>query len=241
MNHEYLNGDAMEEILVDESIELFVMHPPYMGIDVQRYANPEKQINNVKSVKKFIKNLIKITKNCEKALKKGGSICIILPVDNIMLLPNFIKSVQKNTKLNVNATLIWSLWNENYANKNQIGQHYCHVVHLSKGPYRRDKQFMAEHNDAVFTIPMEPETLQEDYSKMGFVDDAMPVELAERLISLFSLPGDTVADVLGGTGTVSIAAENTGRNSVYNDASFVQTKIAKKRMEDLIYQKKRRK
>jgi hypothetical protein len=44
-----------------------------------------------------------------------------------------------------------------------------------------------------------------------------------------------------GTGTVSIAAENLGRDSIYNDASFIQVKIAKKRMDDLIDQKKRQK
>jgi DNA modification methylase len=57
---------------------------------------------------------------------------------------------------------------------------------------------------------------------------------------MFSKPGDTVADLLGGTGTMTIAAENTGRNSVYNDVSSVQVKIAKLRLEDLIYQKKRK-
>jgi DNA modification methylase len=41
-----------------------------------------------------------------------------------------------------------------------------------------------------------------------------PVELAERLIRMFSFVGDTVLDPFLGTGTTSIAASRWGRNSV---------------------------
>jgi site-specific DNA-methyltransferase (adenine-specific) len=41
-----------------------------------------------------------------------------------------------------------------------------------------------------------------------------PVELAERLIKMFSFAGDTVLDPFVGTGTTSLAALNTGRNSI---------------------------
>ena len=241
MKHEFLNGDALEEIIIDDSINLFIMHPPYMGIDTQRYANPEKQINDTKNTKSFVKKLVKITQNCEKALKKHGSLIMILPVNDIRLLSEYLIAVEKKTKLNLNSIMVWSVWSEKYANPEQIQNVYTNVIHLSKGPYRHDKEFIAKYNNPVFTIAMEPDELQEDYGHMGFVSDAMPLELAERLISMFSLPGDTVADILGGTGTVSIAAENLGRDSVYNDASFVQTKIANRRMDNLIDQKKRQK
>jgi DNA modification methylase len=41
-----------------------------------------------------------------------------------------------------------------------------------------------------------------------------PVELAERLIRMFSFVGDTVFDPFLGTGTTSIAASRCGRNSI---------------------------
>ncbi|MFG0333834.1 MAG: DNA-methyltransferase, partial [Maioricimonas sp. JB049] len=41
-----------------------------------------------------------------------------------------------------------------------------------------------------------------------------PVELAERLIRMFSFVGDTVLDPFLGTGTTSIASMRAGRNSV---------------------------
>ncbi|MGA2436042.1 MAG: site-specific DNA-methyltransferase, partial [Bryobacteraceae bacterium] len=41
-----------------------------------------------------------------------------------------------------------------------------------------------------------------------------PVELAERLIRMFSFAGDTVLDPFLGTGTTTIAAARAGRNSL---------------------------
>lgn len=41
-----------------------------------------------------------------------------------------------------------------------------------------------------------------------------PVELAERLIRMFSFAGDTVLDPFCGTGSTAVAAMNAGRNSV---------------------------
>jgi DNA modification methylase len=41
-----------------------------------------------------------------------------------------------------------------------------------------------------------------------------PLELAERLIRMFSFVGDTVVDPFLGTGTTSIAASRWGRNSI---------------------------
>ena len=44
-----------------------------------------------------------------------------------------------------------------------------------------------------------------------------PVDLAERLIRMFSFAGDTVLDPFLGTGSTSIAAIRAGRNSIGNE------------------------
>ena len=41
-----------------------------------------------------------------------------------------------------------------------------------------------------------------------------PLELAERLIRMFSFAGDTVLDPFAGTGTTTLAASRWGRNSI---------------------------
>jgi len=240
MNHEYLNGDALEEIIVDESIELFIMYPPYFGSDVNRYSNPEKQINKVKNKKQFINNLVKVTLNSEKALKQHGSLLLILPVTDPSLLPDYLKAISKKVKMQVNTTFIWSYYNKDKAG-GRIIPSYCNVVHLSKGNPRHDTEYITNNLDPVFVFQEDTDELSQKYGHLGNVLDSQPVLLTEHLIKMFSKEGDTVADLFGGTGTICIAAENTGRNSVYNDVSSIQLKIAKLRLEDLIDQKKRQK
>jgi site-specific DNA-methyltransferase (adenine-specific) len=58
-----------------------------------------------------------------------------------------------------------------------------------------------------------------------------PMELAERLIRLFSFAGDVVLDPFVGTGTTSLAAVNTGRSSVGIEVDAGYMKLAKERIE----------
>jgi len=57
-----------------------------------------------------------------------------------------------------------------------------------------------------------------------------PVELAERLIRLFSFAGDTVLDPFAGTGSRSMAAMMSGRNSIANEIEPAYVDIARKRV-----------
>jgi site-specific DNA-methyltransferase (adenine-specific) len=57
-----------------------------------------------------------------------------------------------------------------------------------------------------------------------------PIELAERLIRMFSFAGDTVLDPFAGTGSTNIAALAAGRNSIGNEIEGAYLKIAQKRL-----------
>jgi site-specific DNA-methyltransferase (adenine-specific) len=57
-----------------------------------------------------------------------------------------------------------------------------------------------------------------------------PLKLAERLIRLFSFAGDTVLDPFVGTGTTSLAAMSTGRNSIGFEIDAVYLRMAKERL-----------
>ncbi len=67
-----------------------------------------------------------------------------------------------------------------------------------------------------------------------------PVELAERLIRMFSFAGDTVLDPFTGTGSTQVAAAATGRNSlgIEVDPEYMQMALARLRSEtsDLLKQ-----
>lgn len=100
--------------------------------------------------------------------------------------------------------------------------------------------YLKNNSSPILFEKFDHKELEEKYSQLGHVSDALPVKVAEHYIKLLTAPGDTVANVLGGTGSVSVAAENTGRDSVYNDISYVQLTIAKKRMEDIVAEKKKK-
>ena len=59
-----------------------------------------------------------------------------------------------------------------------------------------------------------------------------PVELAERLIRMFSFVGDTVLDPFMGTGTTNIAASRWGRNSVGVEVDPHYFEYARKRFDE---------
>jgi adenine-specific DNA methylase len=64
-------------------------------------------------------------------------------------------------------------------------------------------------------------------SHIAFVNDAIPEEICDIMINQFSRPGDVVADLLAGTGTVLKVAKKLNRQIIYNDVSEEQTKLAK--------------
>ena len=59
-----------------------------------------------------------------------------------------------------------------------------------------------------------------------------PVELATRLVRMFSFVGDTVLDPFLGTGTTSVAAARAGRNSVGVEVDRDYLDMARRRFLD---------
>lgn len=60
------------------------------------------------------------------------------------------------------------------------------------------------------------------------------IELAERMIRMFSFVGDTVMDPFSGTGTTSVAAALCGRNSIGIEIEARYHQLATQRLRDSI-------
>ncbi|EQD43536.1 DNA methylase N-4/N-6 domain protein, partial [mine drainage metagenome] len=58
-----------------------------------------------------------------------------------------------------------------------------------------------------------------------------PIELAERLVRMFSFVGDTVLDPFMGTGTTAVAAARYGRNSIGVEVDPHYFELAARRVE----------
>jgi len=234
MRHELYCEDALKKFLPDSSVDMFLLFPPYVHIDHERYGGDlSKQINSSRSYKKFLKNLIRVTQNAEKALKEFGNIIMVLPANNVELLPDYIALIKKKTNLDIHPILIWSHYTLQGRVMGPFSFDYCHVIHLSKSTPRYDPVFRKDNNNPVFHVPLNfLET--EPYNHLGYTEDNMPLDTAKWLINNFSMPRDTVADLFGGTGTTSVAAEIVGRNSIYVDCSKDQFAIAQTRVNDAI-------
>jgi DNA modification methylase len=61
-----------------------------------------------------------------------------------------------------------------------------------------------------------------------------PEVLAERLIRMFSFAGDTVLDPFSGTGTTTVAAINSGRNSIGYEIDDHYISIARRRISERV-------
>ena len=60
-----------------------------------------------------------------------------------------------------------------------------------------------------------------------------PLELADRLVRMFSFHGDTVLDPFVGTGTTLVAAAKAGRNSIGVEIDPTYAKMARDRLREL--------
>jgi site-specific DNA-methyltransferase (adenine-specific) len=59
-----------------------------------------------------------------------------------------------------------------------------------------------------------------------------PLKLLERIIAMCSRPGDVVADLMCGSGTTLVAAENLGRRFIGGDRSRLAVDVARKRLTE---------
>lgn len=123
----------MEEI-ADNSVDLIVTSPPYFNIkdySMDGYQKSKhsdknnKDLGGFSSFEIYIKNLLKVWKECERVLKPNGKLCINVPLlpmikkdysthynrDIFDIQSSIQQSVLKNTKLYLMDLYIWNRTN----------------------------------------------------------------------------------------------------------------------------------
>jgi DNA modification methylase len=212
--------DAREIFLEKESVDLFVSHLPYYGSDqtIEDYGNSEKQIHNG-TAEEYVDNIIQIIKHMEYALKATGSILMGVPAKPILY--KVIHKIVSEIGLQLHPALIWSFGNEaQFKNHSNTQVYFLHMT--KESPRRHTLSNLVV--DLPWTHDVELDKIQ------GYTFDAVPRRLCDIIVEKFSDEGDTVADLLGGTGTVAASARNLKRNFIYNDVSEEQYEIAQKRL-----------
>jgi len=236
--HRILIGDSrrMSE-LPDSSVHLVVTSPPYWQL--KDYGH-DGQIGFDDSYEAYINNLNLVWNECHRVLHPGCRLCVNIGDQfaravyygryKVIPIRTEITKFCETLGFDYMGAIIW----QKATTCNTTGG----ATVMGSFPYPRNGIVKIDYEFILLFKklgkPPRPTSDQKELSKLttaewneyfyghwnfpGARQDkhlaAFPEELPRRLIRMFSFVGDTVLDPFLGSGTTSLAAVNTGRNSV---------------------------
>jgi DNA modification methylase len=238
--HRLIHGDARDLSFIDsESVHLVVTSPPYWTLKEYR-PNPD-QLGHVADYEEFLGELRKVWSECYRILVPGGRlVCVVGDVclsrreyGRHVVVPLHADICVMCRKLgldNLNPIIWHKISNASYEVPNGtkfLGKPYepnaiikndieFILMQRKPGGYRRPS---GEQREMSKLTKKEYETwFQQFWTITGASTRRhpapFPLELAYRLVRMFSFVGDTVVDPFLGTGTTTLACMRSGRNSI---------------------------
>jgi len=245
--------------VADESIHLVVTSPPYFNLKPYESDANGAQLGRVGDYDSFLAELDKVWSECVRVLVPGGRVCcvigdILIPrrLDGrhrVLPLPADIQVRSRNLGLDNLTPILWfkignrtneagggssGYYGKPYQPGAVIKNDHEHILMLRKpGAYRSTSMIQKalsmlqrEEMDAW----MRPVWSDIRGASLRNGHPApYPVELAERIIRMFSFAGDVVLDPFAGSGSTAIAAVRSGRSSisVEVESSYVMTSASR--------------
>ncbi len=241
--HTVRNADARQMAFLEpESVHLVLTSPPYWTL--KEYRVSDAQLGYVADYEEFLGELDKVWQACFKALVPGGRlICVVGDVclsrrknaGEHVVVP-LHASIQEHCRAigfrNL-APIIWyKIANAVYEAEGNgggfLGKPYepnavvkndieFILMQRRAGGYR--KPSVATRVLSLISAENHKEWFQQIWTGLTGASTRhhpapFPLELAERLIRMFSFVGDVVLDPFAGTGTTNVAAARWGRNSI---------------------------
>lgn len=238
--HCLINGDARDlSFINDESVHLVITSPPYWNL--KRYNEGAAQMGHINNYEEFLTELSKVWREVYRILVPGGRlVCVVGDVclsrrENgrhlVMPLHADIQVICRKIGLDNLNPIIWhKISNANFeANTSAkfLGKPYepnaiikndieFILMQRKPGGYRQPTEIQRELSmipkdkfDAWFSQiwNITGESTREHPAPY-------PLELADRLVRMFSFVGDVVLDPFCGTGTSMLAAMQSGRHSI---------------------------
>jgi DNA modification methylase len=254
--HALYRHDARDmRALPDESVHLVVTSPPYWTL--KEYRKTRGQLGYVEDYEEFLGEIDKVWKHCHRALVPGGRLVVVVgdvclsrrKTGRHMVVP-LHASIQEHCRtigFDNLATIIWEkISNAVYEVENGsrfLGKPYepnavvkndieYILMQRKSGGYR--KPSLETRVLSVISAENYQRWFQQIWSGVTGASTRhhpapFPIEVAERLIRMFSFVGDTVLDPFMGTATTNVAAAQWGRNSVgfEIDATYFDFAVAR--------------
>lgn len=253
-------GDARKEMsrLADGSVHLIVTSPPYWTL--KEYRDSAGQLGHIEEYEEFLSELDQVWRHCFRALVPGGRlVCVVGDVclsrrknngrHTVVPLHSSIQERCRKLGYDNLAPIVWhKISNAVYEVEN--GSSFLGKPYEPNAVIKNDIEFiLMERKPGGYRAPQVParvlsvisgenhkEWFQQIWTGVTgastrYHPAPYPVELAERLIRMFSFVGDTVLDPFLGTGTTTVAAAKWGRNSVGFEIDDHYFDMARKRIE----------
>ena len=235
-----INGDARDlSFINDESIHLVVTSPPYWNLK-QYIVNPD-QLGHVNDYESFLCELERVWKEVFRILVPGGRlVCVVGDVcvsrrkfGRHLVFPLHADICVLCRKIgfdNLNPIIWHKIANASFEVEN--GSKFLGKPYEPNAIIKNDMEFiLMQRKPGGYRKPTEEQRKLSKIDKKDFnswfqqiwnITGAstrqhpapFPLELASRLVRMFSFQGDTVLDPFCGTGTTMVAALRYGRNSI---------------------------
>lgn len=230
------------DFLAPESVHLIVTSPPYWTL--KDYNVGEGQMGYIEDYDKFLDELDRVWKSCFDALVPGGRlICVVGDVclsrrknkgeHLVMPLHSSIQEHCRKLGFNNLAPIIWhKIANAVYEatgngggflgkpyEPNAVIKNDIEFILMERKPGGYRSPSLATRILSVIPAAQHKAWFRQIWAGVTGASTRdhpapYPLQLAERLVRMFSFVGDTVLDPFMGTGTTNIAAAKWGRNSI---------------------------
>ena len=238
--HRLVQGDARHlPYIRDESVHLVLTSPPYWNL--KRYNENEAQLGHMDDYEEFLSELAKVWKEAYRILVPGARlVCVVGDVclsrrrhgrHVVMPLHADICVICRKIGFDNLNPIIWhKIANANYEVNNGSG--FLGKPYEPNAIIKNDIEFiLMQRKPGGYRKPTNKQRQssridRQDYAKwfrqIWSITGAstrkhpapFPLELAYRLIRMFSFSDDTVLDPFAGTGTTMLAAMKCDRHSI---------------------------
>jgi modification methylase len=258
-SHRLISGDARSlEWLPDASVHLVVTSPPYWTL--KKYNDGPNQLGDIGEYEAFLDELDRVWAHCYRALVPGGRVCCVVGDvciarrnggrHRVMPLHSDLQVRARKVGFDNLTPILWHKIANGVTEAAGNGGGYYGKPYQPGAVLKNDVEYVLFFRKAGGYRSAPPlvkalSMLNRDevsrwmrsiWSDVPGASTARhpapyPEEIASRLIRMFSFAGDTVLDPFAGTGTTTVAAIRTGRNSVSVEVDPEYLELARRRAE----------